>query len=50
MNKHHTIIGKISRDATTSHPYLFSPPDKRIEIVQFKAIQEQLFKYCPMYD
>ena len=40
MNDHHTITGKMCRDATKSHPYTSRHPGNCIEVIQSKAIQK----------
>ncbi|WP_257722503.1 hypothetical protein [Sporosarcina psychrophila] len=39
MKNHHTIIEKVCRDATKSHPYTSRHLGNRIEVIQSKAIK-----------
>ncbi len=43
MKDHHTINEKMRRDATKSHPYASRHLGNRIEVIQSKAIQMQLY-------
>jgi len=46
MNNHHTITEKTTSRITTYSRHL----DNDIEVVQFLAIQRQLYTKCPLYD